>query len=479
MNHGLRNCSLLAGVLLLCLLVGACGDNTPWRYNPGGLPAAPAGLVATTGNGQVSLSWSPAANAAAYNIYYATSPGVTIATATKVPTITATSTIVTGLTNDVTYYFAITAVNSSGESPLSGQVSSVPSPSGPFQQADLQGTWLFNALVSGPGAGWMRGTVAIDGAGNVAVTSFLDNSGNTTAPAGLFSTMTILPDGTVFQPGAAAGFQGSLSAGQYKDMLVGTATTGAASRLIAVLQKRVAGITFGSSDIKGTGRLVAGPLTFVYHQLSSGANQEWEYAGGQVGQDQAVTYSSLNAPTSRQLPGGGNKVTTLAITSDGIVTETPISGVLPQPAALLGHGVMSADKMTIVATMTDANGAFVLRVMQVIHPPSITLTSSSYTLSALAGSYGIHTLVSRATPLWAYGTLAVDPAGAVTFSSYLNSSAGSTPPAGFTLSLDSQGTLTNAADPSYNGKLSYFRDMIVSTRTDAAGGSALDIALGR
>lgn len=172
-------------------------------------------------------------------------------------------------------------------------------------------------------------------------------------------------------------------------------------------------------------------------------------------------------------------MTTLAITSGGIVTETPISGVLPQPTALLNHGVMSADKMMVAGTMTDANGAFVLRVIQMTHPPSVALTSSNYTMAALPGSYSIHTLVNGSNPLWAYGTLAVDAAGAVSFSSYLNSSAGSTPPAGLALSMDAQGTLTNTADPSYNGKLSYFGDIIISTRIDSTGGSAFDIALKR
>ena len=478
MNHRHWNRVLLAGVMFLCLLTGGCGDSAPWRYNPG-IPAKPAALAAMTGNGQVSLSWTESPGAAGYTVYYGASPGVTIATAAKVLEINSasTSTIVTGLTNDVTYYFAITADSINGKSPLSDQVAIAPSPPGAFKQSDLLGAWRFNVLVSGAGAGWMRGTAAIDGAGNISILTFLDNSGNSSAPTGLFTAMTILPDGTVFQAGTATGFHGELSANQFKDTLVGTATT-AASRQIMILQKQVDGIVFSSSDIKGTGKQGAGPLTFVYHQLSSGTNQEWEYAGGQVGQDQAVTYSSISAPTSRQLPGTGSKVASLAITPDGIVTETA-NGVLPQPAAVMSHGVMSADKMTVVGAMTDASGAFVLRVMQMIHPPSIALTSSDYALTSLAGSYSLHTLTSGTAPLWAYGTLGVDTTGSVSFSSYLNSNAGLTPPAAFMLAMDQQGTLTKAVDTSYNGRLSYFGDMIVSTRTDAAGGSALDIALKR
>ena len=39
------------------------------------MPAAPTNLVATAGNGQVSLSWSAVSAAASYNIYQGTSSG--------------------------------------------------------------------------------------------------------------------------------------------------------------------------------------------------------------------------------------------------------------------------------------------------------------------------------------------------------------------------------------------------------------------
>jgi hypothetical protein len=264
-------------------------------------------------------------------------------------------------------------------------------------------------------------------------------------------------------------------------MLVGTASFGGVtSRMIVILQKRVPGITYSSSDIKGTGQLVAGPLPFVYHQLASGADQEWEYATGQVGQDQTVKYLSINAPTPPPLPGAGTKkVVTLSITSDGIVTETPIAAGLPQPTALITWGVMSADKMTIVGTATDTSGAFILRIIQFIHPPSIALTPSTYTLADLAGAYDFHDLVNGTTPLWAYGNLTIDVSGAAAYATYLDSSGSTALPGAFTLSLDQQGTLTISGDTSYNAQFSYFNDMFVATRTDSPGVYSLNIALKR
>jgi hypothetical protein len=371
----------------------------------------------------------------------------------------------------------MSASNSKGETALSPEVSGIPSLSGSFRQADLQGTWRFNALVTGAGAKWMRGTVAIDATGAVAVGSFQDSAGATAAPAGLFAAMTVLPDGSVLQNGAAADFHGVLSSNLYRDTLVATASTGSGSPMMIILQKSIPGISFSAADIKGTGRLVAGPLAMVYHQLSSGAVSEWESATLQAGQDQSVTYISLNAPSSPPLPGAGSKVVTLSITADGIVTETPNAGVAPQPAALITQGVMSADKMTIVGTATDSRGACILRVIQLVHPPAVVLTASGYQLSALAGSYGLQALAGGSGPIWSSGALGIDASGAAAFNSYLDAGGGATLPAPFSLAMDQQGRLTESADASYDGQFSYFNDMMVATKTDAAGRASLTIAL--
>ena len=472
-----RGLATLLALFFLSFSICGCGSS-PWRYDPG-TPERPSGLVATAGDGEVTLSWSPANGAAGYNVYCATSSGGSAASVAKIANVTGSSAVVSGLGNGTRYYFVVSAVNAKGESAVSDEASGIPSPPGPFRQADLQGTWRFNALVSGEDARWMRGVAVIDAGGGVTVASFADSTGGNVAPAELFSTMSIQPDGSVSQAGAAAGFHGVLAANLYKDMVVGTSSLGGASRMMVVLQKVVSGITFSAADIKGTGRLVAGPLAYVYHQLSSGGLREWEYASCQVGQDQGVTYLSINAPTPRQLPGGGSKVVSLSITADGIVAETLYPGVVPQPAALITEGVMSADKMTVVGTATDASGAPVLRIMQLVHPPAVLLTSASYTAADLAGEYGFHALYGAAGPGWAYGEQSVDAIGTAAFSSWRDAGGTISLPASYTLTLDQQGALTDAADPSFHGEFSYFKDMMVSIRTDAAGAHSLGIALRR
>jgi hypothetical protein len=472
--------ALLAGVLFCLALIG-CSSDSPERFNPG-IPASPSALTGTAGNGQVSLIWTPPADAvgknASYNIYYATTPGVT-KNAHLVEGGQGSSLIVPGLTNNVAYYFAVSAISTSGESPLSAEITVTPALPGPTQQTDLQGTWNFNALVTGPAARWMRGSIAVDGAGQVVVSSFLDSAGNTVAPSDLFTTFTILTDGSVVQSGAAASFRGTLSANQYLDLLVGTATTGGSSHALIIMQKRVPGIVYSATDIQGTGQQGAGPLAYVYHQLASGLNQEWEAGSGQVGRDQSETYTSINAPSARSLPGAGSKVVSLSITSDGLVSESALAGVLPQPAALLTNAVMSADKMMIVGTATDASGAFILRIIQLVHPPSVALTATSFLAADLAGSYAFHDLVGGGISSWSQGSLQLDLAGVASVTSYLDASGSSVLPAPKTIAMDAQGILTNAADAQYSGKLSYFKDLSVATGTDAAGIYRLSIALKR
>jgi fibronectin type 3 domain-containing protein len=90
----------------------------------GGTPPAPTNLVATPGNGQVSLSWNASSGASSYNVKRSTTSGgpyTTIATG-----VTATNFTNTQLVNGTTYFFVVSAVNAAGESGNSNQASATP-----------------------------------------------------------------------------------------------------------------------------------------------------------------------------------------------------------------------------------------------------------------------------------------------------------------------------------------------------------------
>ncbi len=90
-------------------------------------PPAPSGVVATAGDGQVTVSWPAVAGAASYDVYWSTTAGVTTANGTRVAGASRPF-VHTGLSNGTRHYYVVTAVNAGGASPASSQVSAVPAP---------------------------------------------------------------------------------------------------------------------------------------------------------------------------------------------------------------------------------------------------------------------------------------------------------------------------------------------------------------
>jgi len=88
------------------------------------IPSAPAELIATGGNAQVSLSWTAATGAIGYNVKSATVSGGPYTTiASGVTTMTYTN---IGLANGTTCYYVVSAMNSTGESTNSLEASAQP-----------------------------------------------------------------------------------------------------------------------------------------------------------------------------------------------------------------------------------------------------------------------------------------------------------------------------------------------------------------
>lgn len=109
----------------------ANGDFYPGNLPPApAIPAAPAGVSATGGAGQVTLAWAPVSNATSYNVYSATASGVTTTNGTRISAAT-NGYVQTGLAAGATYYYVVTALNSAGESVASAQVSATTNPAPP------------------------------------------------------------------------------------------------------------------------------------------------------------------------------------------------------------------------------------------------------------------------------------------------------------------------------------------------------------
>lgn len=89
------------------------------------VPSAPTNLIASAGNKQVVISWSSVTGASSYNIYWGTASGVTKTSGTKIQSASSPYTH-SSLTNATTYYYVVTASNSSGESAVSTEYSITP-----------------------------------------------------------------------------------------------------------------------------------------------------------------------------------------------------------------------------------------------------------------------------------------------------------------------------------------------------------------
>lgn len=87
------------------------GSGTP---PPNTAPAAPTGLVATAGDGQVGLDWADntESDLAGYNVYRSTTSGSGYAKVNGA-LVTASAFTNTGLVNGTTYFFVVTAVDTS------------------------------------------------------------------------------------------------------------------------------------------------------------------------------------------------------------------------------------------------------------------------------------------------------------------------------------------------------------------------------
>ena len=109
------------------VVVATAGFNLNWVRLDSAVPAAPGAVTAAATNTHVSLNWNPSAGATSYRIKRSTitgGPYTTIANG-----LTATSFTDTGVTNGLTYYYVVAALNAYGEGPNSIQsASTVPFP---------------------------------------------------------------------------------------------------------------------------------------------------------------------------------------------------------------------------------------------------------------------------------------------------------------------------------------------------------------
>lgn len=122
--------------------VQVAATTLPAAPPPATAPAAPVGVAALGGDGQVTLTWPAVSGATSYNIYWSDMTGVTPLSGELIAA--ATSPYVhSGRMASTTYYYVVTAVNSVGPSLPSAQVSATtnaPPPAVPAAPSGIMAT---------------------------------------------------------------------------------------------------------------------------------------------------------------------------------------------------------------------------------------------------------------------------------------------------------------------------------------------------
>jgi len=164
------------------------------------VPSAPQNLQATAGNGQVTLTWSaPASDGGStitqYKIYRGTSSGgESFFDSVSGTTLTYTN---TELTNGVTYYYQVTAVNSVGESPPSNEASATPTAPSTTQTMHVSSIKMWYQKVAPYYIIYMKVTV-------------VDTSNSPVSGATVYLTLT-LPSGSTASGSGVTGTDGTVT----------------------------------------------------------------------------------------------------------------------------------------------------------------------------------------------------------------------------------------------------------------------------
>jgi cellulose 1,4-beta-cellobiosidase len=132
---------LLAGVVAVgvgCGSSGANGGGDDSSESPDDpaptVPAAPSGLTATSGDGQVVLDWSSVSGAEGYNVYRSTASGSVMEGDPLMGGVSSTRYTDGGAQNGTEYHYVVTAVKGEAESRPTDAISRTPFSSPPDER---------------------------------------------------------------------------------------------------------------------------------------------------------------------------------------------------------------------------------------------------------------------------------------------------------------------------------------------------------
>ncbi|MHB1024569.1 MAG: fibronectin type III domain-containing protein [Desulfobacteria bacterium] len=512
----------LFGIAVFAL--SACGGGGSDSVST---PLSPANLTADAGDNQVLLNWPSVSHAATYNVYYGTTTPVT-KSSTKITGAVSAPRTVTGLTNGTEYFFAVSAVNSGGESALSPERSATPSATPPPGAPQ-------NIRAS---AGDNQVTVSWDNvAGAVQYNIYYGTTAGVTTASLTYDTIVTSPhvvatllNGTTYYfvvtavnaahvesavsfevtatptatPPPAAPTLTSATAGDTEVTLAWGAVTGATSynvyRGTASGVTKISGTKFAgvSSPYDATGLTNGTPYFFIVTAVGAGGESAAsnERSATPTAPAAAFTQADLTGTwkvnmlrTSSDNTGNGWLRATGTANASGSITVSSFEDstgdtTLPPAGSMQwtidGSGVVSESgvngddnvHMTMTSNKnfiagTGGNGHHALRIIQKV------VSGTSYSNTDVRNkSFVIHDLMVGALSQWNHSDGTTDASGMISMTNNWTPSGndGAQPNVG-TISVNGSGTVTIDTLTGFEGFLSADKKTIVGAWTETNGPS--------
>jgi len=350
------------------------------------VPSAPAGLVASAGNGQVMLSWTvPNSDGGSpitgYNVYRGTSAGGEGSTPVATNVVSSSFTD-TGLTNGTTYYYKVAAVNAVGTSPQSGEASATP-----------------QAAVTAPSA--PQGLTATGGNGSAQL--------SWTAPA---SNGGANITGYNVYRGTSAGGEGStpVAAGVTTTSFTDTTLTNGTTYYYTVAAVNSAGTSPPSGEASATPKATV-PTAPLGLTASAG--------NGSVGLSWSVPASNGGSPVTgysvyRGTSAGGESGTPVTTVTGTTFTDTGLTNGTTyyyKVAAVNAVGTSAQSGEVSATPRVPSAAAYVARVGSATASSSRTTTSVSVSPGVPAGNTLVLSLLLSTTKSLTGAVTATDSAG--------------------------------------------------------------------
>jgi len=261
--------------------------------------AVPSGLSTSSGNGSITLTWTPTAGASTYNVYQSSATGGEGNTPVKIG-ITAGSAQIGGLTSGSKYFFKVTAVYSGVESSQSSEVGATVLPAAPTSLTATAGAtsislnWtagsgatsynIYQGSIAGgesgtpittvtgtsytvsslnPGQPYFFTVVAVDAGGNSPASNEVTTAVLTTAPTGLSATAG---NGAVTLSWSAS--TGATSYNIYQGTSAGGEASGAAASAMST-SMTISGLTNGQTYYFKVAAVDAGGVSVQSNEASA------------------------------------------------------------------------------------------------------------------------------------------------------------------------------------------------------------------